>query len=93
MIKLYSLYVLGVVCLIFFISGIRQYLNPEKTVQKRYTKHHKLAVETKDKEFQLWLDKEFAFQVKKTKKIGLILASLEGIFLLIVVFLLVNFKR
>jgi len=88
--KIYSVLILGFVCLLGIVYGLRQYLAPEKIVGKRYAKHHRLAQETGDREFQKWLKAEFTTQVQRTKKVGLMLASFEAVFLLLVVYYLVR---
>lgn len=90
MVKIYSVYLLAIVCVVGILYGIRQFRHPEKIVNKRYARHQKLAVETGDMEFQHWLKKEFNAQVKKTKRVGLLLASFETLFLLVVVYYLTN---
>lgn len=90
MVRIYSIYLLGIICIAGIIFGLRQYLYPEKVVNKRYSKHKKLAVETGDKEFQQWLKSEFNTQVKRTKRVGIMLASFEAIFLILVVYYLAN---
>lgn len=93
MVKIYAIYLLGFICLMGFVYGLRQFMHPEKMVHKRYKKHEKLAVETGDREFQSWLKKEFNNQVKRTKMTGIMLASLEAIFLLLVVLYLINISK
>lgn len=66
------------------LYGLYFYLRPDRIVHKRVKKEH-LDLAQKDAEFRRWLDAEIETQVKKTRRMGLIMVVLEAIWIILII--------
>ena len=68
-----------------FLLGAFYYLRPEKVVVRRIKKEHRELAQ-KDKEFRRWLEVEIQAQVRKIRRIGLIMLILEAVMIVLIFF-------
>lgn len=65
------------------LLGAFYYTQPQKVVVRRIKKDY-FDTARKDGEFRRWLDREIDTQVRKTKRLGLIMIILEAIWMVLV---------
>jgi len=66
-----------------FLLGAFYYLRPEKVVARRIKKEHRELAQ-KDREFRRWLEVEIQAQVRKIRRIGLIMLILEAVMMMLI---------
>jgi len=65
------------------ILGAYFYFNPESVVRRRVKDSHWKAAK-KDGEFRKWLEKEIQTQVRKTRRLGMMIIVIEAIWMVLV---------
>ncbi len=65
------------------LMGALYYIRPERIVNRRIKRHH-WETAKKDAEFMNWLNVEIETQVKRTKRMGMIIVVLEAIWMVLI---------
>ncbi|MFZ5640448.1 MAG: hypothetical protein ACOY4Q_07135 [Bacillota bacterium] len=79
--------VLFALSLVGFAIGLLYYFKPDQMVARRIKAEHRELAE-QDPEFRHWLEREIETQVRRTRKIGLMMIVLEVVYVAIILTLL-----